>query len=191
MYTTVQADGTWSADAPVLGLYHLSAKPTLWILSEFETSRIRIGRAGDIRILDDPALARTQCILQIERDMAYLSHSYSAKNPTTVNGVQPPEGFMPIQPGYMIRAGNTTLLALGPYPDASPVRISATNRYELCEAALAWYGSVNAAAKALMIDRKTLDRHLKRSATGAALLNVRERFGRVVKRLRGVGVVPK
>ncbi len=178
-------------DASVLGLLLVSSQPRYWMLEEFKRPIITVGRTGHIEIADDPTFARTQCLLYVQGRSVRLSHSYSAENPTTVNGVQPRGEELELKPGYLIRAGNTKLWTLGPCSIRPPLPILATSRYELFELALAWYGSVNAAAKALDIDRKTLHRRLEISATGRALLKSRPMLSKLAKEMQNSNAVPR
>ncbi|MFJ2579810.1 FtsK/SpoIIIE domain-containing protein [Kitasatospora aureofaciens] len=88
---------------------------------------IRIGRSGEADVpLDDPDVSRLHLSLHLAEDGRVTVRDLGSTNGTTLDGrlvpPGPPEEAVPLDPGTLLRIGESTLQLAAPEPAAEPAR---------------------------------------------------------------------
>lgn len=123
--------------------------------------RISIGRSEHAEIrLDDECVSARHCFLFRKGERVYVEPMYS-KNDVLVNEVPVHHGMAEILPGFVIRMGETRLLACGAAGEKQEALITSAGVQAYLREAIELYGSQRNASHFLGIAQTTLSQWLR------------------------------
>ncbi|MQS12466.1 FHA domain-containing protein [Streptomyces kaniharaensis] len=114
-------------DAPAAAELRVVGGPDAGGVHRLHGREIRIGRSGEADVpLDDPDVSRLHLSLHLADDGRVGVRDLGSTNGTTLDGrIVPPgpaEEAVPLDPGALVRIGESTLLLATPEPAAEPAR---------------------------------------------------------------------
>ncbi|GAB7182853.1 FtsK/SpoIIIE domain-containing protein [Kitasatospora sp. Ki12] len=108
-------------DAPAAAELRVVGGPDAGGVHRLHGREIRIGRSGEADVpLDDPDVSRLHLVLHLAEDGRVSVRDLGSTNGTTLDGrlvpPGPPEAAVPLEPGALLRIGESTLQVTAPGP---------------------------------------------------------------------------